>query len=58
MPENCGFTAISLFPFYFCFSVAELYQLGPYKMSAFDNWNDYKSNTSSIGRKDIPLHSL
>lgn len=57
-PENCGFTAIRQFPFYSCFSVPEIYQLGPYKMSAFDNWNDYKSNTSSRGCKDVPLHSL
>jgi len=27
-------------------------------MSAFDDCNDYKSNASSIDRKDLALHSL
>lgn len=57
MPENCGFIAIYPILFNFCSSVAEICQLGPYKMSAFDNWNNYKSNTSSISCKDISLHS-
>lgn len=27
-------------------------------MSASDNWNYYKRNTSSLGCKDTPVHSL
>lgn len=36
-------------PFWFCYSVAEMCQLEPHKMLAFDKWDDDTSDTSSTG---------
>lgn len=35
-----------------------IYQWGAYKMSAFDDCSDYKSNASSIDCQDVALHGL
>lgn len=57
MPENEVFLQYVNFLYIF-FSLAEIYQLGAYKTSAFDDCLDYKRNAGGVDCKDIALHGL